>query len=137
MRCITVCAAIVFALAGTTGGQEKKTESTVVKVDAMELAKEFETDAKEARKKYDPKVADIEIFGLVANVKGGRANTVTFDTKTKVSVVVQAKKVAQPDQKSKKIAAEATGKFRSFDRNTVVIDSNEVKLLRIVEEKKK
>ena len=136
MRRITVFAAVVFALVGTTGGQEKKTEANVVKVDAAALAQEFETDAKEARKKYDPKVADIQIFGIVANFKGGRANTVTFDTKTKVSVVVQAKKIAPPDQKSKKIAAEATGKLRSFERNTVVIDSNEVKLLRIVEEKK-
>jgi hypothetical protein len=142
MRHILGCL-IVVALAASNEAQEKKKAGAIlVKADAVEIAAEFEKDAKAARKKYDPRPPKggaggtiVEITGVVASVNE-RKKTVTLETGTKVSVVLQAKKFIGPDQKSKRLLAQATGRFDRFERNTVVIECDEANLLRIVEEKK-
>jgi hypothetical protein len=140
-----IMACVVFvavAVASSTGAQERKAEAILVKVDAHDLAREFEKDPKEARRKYDPNPAKgvlggtiIQIHGIVARVND-RARTITLDTGTKLSVVLQAKKITRPDQQSRKMAAEATGRFSNFARNTVVITCDDATLLRIIGEKK-
>lgn len=132
MRRMFACAVFAAVLAGARG-QEQKADA--IKVDAAILAREFEKDADEARKKYDAKGATIEVTGLVASVNS-RRRTVALDTGAKVSIVLQAKKITGPDQKSRRLAAQTTGKFTRFDRNTVFIDCDEATLLRVVEEKK-
>src|SRR5262245_6124180 len=120
MRAVSTClVAAVFAV-GISGAQDKKTDDkkseATHKVDAHDLAVEFETDAKAARQKYAAAGGTIEVIGLVANLNS-RARTITLSTGTKVAVVLQAKKIVDPDEKSKQVAARATGKFKSFDKN--------------------
>ena len=118
---------------------EKKAEAIAFKVEAVELALEFQKDPQAARRKYDPAPGGtiIQVHGIVGKVNN-RDKSVTFDTtNTKVSVVLQAKKLTGPDKQSKKLASQATGTFKSFEKNTIVISCDEAMLLRIVEEKKK
>lgn len=138
--------ALVIAVSIIAGGgtaQEKKVEkldAPAFKVDAGELAREFEKNPKDALRKYDPRAtkdnALIEVLGLVASVNT-RTKTVTFETGGKVAVVLQAQKLLGPDKASKKLVAQATGRFKSFQRNTVIIECTEANLLRIVSDAKK
>jgi methionyl-tRNA formyltransferase len=131
---------VAVVLTGATRSQEKKAEAVRHKVDAHVLAVEFEKDAQAARQKYAPKGgtggAAIEVSGIVQNVND-RTRTITFDTGTKVAVMLQAKRIKPPDQKSKQLAVQATGKFKSFEKNTVVIECDEAALLRIIGKDKK
>jgi hypothetical protein len=138
IRSTILIAFVVTACLGTTRGQEKDTDAQVKKIDAYRFATEFQTNAKEARQKYGAKgeAPVVEISGLVAGVNS-RTRAVTMDTGgAKVSVVLQAKKITGPDQKSKQMAVQAVGKFKSFDRNTVVLECDEVVLLRVIGDKK-
>jgi hypothetical protein len=136
MRPLLACCVVAgLVLAGPSKGQDKKSDA-IHKVDAHDLAVEFETDAKAARQKYAAKGGSIEVVGLVASLNN-RTRTITLDTGTKVAVVLQAKKIVDPDEKSKQVAAQAKGRFKSFEKNAIIIECQEVALLRVVGEVKK
>jgi hypothetical protein len=129
---VCVAVAVVGASVGATRSQEKKGQAGPVQVDAGDLARDFEKNPNEARKKYG---AAIEVIGLVVNINKVK-KTLTLDTGEKVSVVLQAKRITEPDQKTRQRAAQATGRFRRFEKNTVFIECDEAKLLPVIEEKK-
>jgi hypothetical protein len=138
LTCFVVTSLALTGLmwAGASQGQDKKTDAIRHKVDAHDLAVEFQTDAKAARQKYAAKGETIEVIGLVTSLNS-RTRTITLDTGTKVAIVLQAKKIVDPDEKSKQVAARATGRFKSFEKNAIIIECQEVALLRVVGDVKK
>jgi hypothetical protein len=128
-----ISAFVVFAavaVVGVSKSQEKKGEA--LSIDAGDLAREFEKNPQQALQKYG---TAFQVIGLVININKLK-KTLTLETGEKVSVVLQAKRITESDQKSKQRAAQATGKVRRFEKNTVIIECDEAKLLPVVEGKK-
>ena len=137
-----VVLALMFLSSATAQDKDKKpVESILIKVTAADVAKEFAKDAKDAAKKYNPEPpmkgglggTIIEISGEVEKVTG---KDIELKTETKIKVRLKAKKVDGPAD-GRRVVESATGKFKEFKNNTIVIEVGDVTLKRVIGEKDK
>ena len=133
-RILMSLALAAFAVGASALAQEKKAEkkaeAIAIKVEAVELALEFQKDPQAAKRKYDPAPGGtiIQVHGIVGKVNN-RDKSVTFDTtNVKVSVVLQAKKLTGPDKRRRSWPRRRRD-LKSFEKNTVVISCDEAMLL--------
>ena len=66
MRRIFLCIIVVAVATSAEAQDNKKAEAILVKVDAVEIAQEFEKDAKAARKRYDPDRRKVGLAGRLS-----------------------------------------------------------------------
>jgi hypothetical protein len=129
----------LVALVGTATAQDTKDKQKAVgairyEVTADELAKEFKDNAAAARKKYDPNPPKGGAGGAIIAITGELQRTgrgeVSLKNDAGLTVLLRAKNVKQPPNNRQVVIA--SGKFNSFNRNTITIDADSIEFKQIV-----
>jgi hypothetical protein len=134
---------LLFTVGNAQGGDKdkgKEKDTVVHDVKAADFAKEFEKSPADALKKYQaPKKgvggATINLSGRVRDVKGKSA---TFDTGSKVQVMLTVDRISWPAAKGKRLTFDVTGaKLVEFRGGTVVLEAEEVVIGNLPDDEKK
>jgi hypothetical protein len=137
----SIISASIVALASlVASAQEKKpVETYLIQTTAIDMAKEFKTDAEAAKKKYNPNAPKGELGGAIVNLTGmfeaKGDGLITLKNDSGMQVAINVKEVPKDFGKYHVIISSA--KFKSFVGKTIVLDAGSVEYKRIIGDEKK